>query len=591
MEIALPIIALGGLYIISNQSRNDTKFKRENFTNLSQNRNLPNTNNLIQNYPVVNKKQIVDNVNEYVNPNVATDKYFNQNLYEKKVIDGKPVEQDLPQIYSMTGSYVDSNQFKHNNMVPFVGKKVRSYAYKNEMSESILDNMTGSGSQIIKKIEQASLFKPEKDLNFANGTPNNSDFYQSRVNPGLITNNEKPFESIQVGPGLNQGYSSQGSNGFNSGMESRDSWLPKNVDQLRVDTNPKMEYSLFNHEGPAQSNIKQLGSIGRVEKQRPDAFFINTQDRWLTTTGAEKGETLRPIQEMGNLKRADTVINYTSPAVNTQGQLGYAPTEYEKSKRREPQTENIPHCNAIGKGTFVDGDNNLKSHTNYSTNRSTMKQPDTIRNIFGGAIGAVVAPIMDFIRPSRKEETVNNVRVYGEGMGSKVPSNYVINPKDTTHTTIKETTIFSPNFNINNQKEGVYVNTHTPTDFTQRDTTCYDSMGNVGGQNGSMVYNSSYAQNNNDVKSQTIHNRPNQGGMQMFNNNMNVTSKNPNDACYNTRMITPSSVIKMPPSKENYGRTNSDSYNYNKIENDRMQGDLLQAFRSNPYTHSLTSSV
>ena len=33
-----------------------------------------------------------------------------------------------------------------------------------------------------------------------------------------------------------------------------------------------------------------------VEKQKPDTYFINTQDRWLTTTGSEKGETLRPIQ-------------------------------------------------------------------------------------------------------------------------------------------------------------------------------------------------------------------------------------------------------------------------------------------------------
>ena len=30
-----------------------------------------------------------------------------------------------------------------------------------------------------------------------------------------------------VGPGLDKGYGINGSNGYNSGMEARDKWLPK----------------------------------------------------------------------------------------------------------------------------------------------------------------------------------------------------------------------------------------------------------------------------------------------------------------------------------------------------------------------------
>ena len=55
-------------------------------------------------------------------------------------------------------------------------------------------------------------------------------------------NNVKPWQEIQVGPGLGKGYSSKGSIGFNSGMEQRSKYLPKNVDQLRVSTNPKVTY-------------------------------------------------------------------------------------------------------------------------------------------------------------------------------------------------------------------------------------------------------------------------------------------------------------------------------------------------------------
>jgi hypothetical protein len=88
-----------------------------------------------------------------------------------------------------------------------------------------------------------------------------TDFYQSRQNPTLKNNMVKPFESVHVGPGLNKGYGSEGSGGFNSGLDSREYWLPKTVDELRVDTNPRQEFSLVDHQGPASSMVKQLGSI------------------------------------------------------------------------------------------------------------------------------------------------------------------------------------------------------------------------------------------------------------------------------------------------------------------------------------------
>ena len=89
MELALPLIALGGMYIISNQPSkncNDKNIKNENFANMGKKANqLPNTNIPPQNYPVSNINELVDTVQEYPNPNAATDKYFDQNLYEKKV--------------------------------------------------------------------------------------------------------------------------------------------------------------------------------------------------------------------------------------------------------------------------------------------------------------------------------------------------------------------------------------------------------------------------------------------------------------------------------------------------------------------------
>lgn len=604
MEIAIPIIALSGMYVIANQSTQPKQNlkkehvgekSREQFTNMGQNVNyLPNTNIPPQNFPVTNLNQLSDTVQEYINPNQATDKYFDQNIYEKRVDEGKSVGQNPQQIYSLTGNYLDSSQFKHSNMVPFNGGKVKGKTFQMDSAEFLLDNLVGNGSQVKKKIEQAPLFKPQENMSWANGTPNNSDFFQSRQNPVMRNNEVKLFDSVMVGPGLNKGFTNQGSGGFNSGMEARDKWLPYTVDQLRVETNPKLSYSLANHEGPAGAIIKNVGIIGRVEKQHPDTFFINTQDRWLTTTGIQKGETLRSIQEMGIIKRPDGIQDYKGVASSGGRQVGQAPSSFEASRRIELGSKDINHSSAVGKGPITDGEMNLNSHTNYANNRSTLKQPENVRSGFSGAIGAVVAPLLDFLKPTRKQETTQNVRIYGEAT-SRIPRGPIVNINDTTPTTIKETTIYSPNFYIDGQKEGLYVNNAMPGEMTQRDTSSCSYIGTSGGaasQYGDMSYDSAYRQHNNDIKSSSILNHPNQGGTQIFNQQMNVNINKQDTTRYDSRMNPVNSRISsLPPSVQTFGAVNSPQHYDQGIACERMKPDILKAFRENPFTHPLTTSV
>jgi hypothetical protein len=615
MEIAIPLIALGGMYVVSNQSNQNCSKKeikqsrKENYTNMGIRSNLgvktselhgnylPNTEIIPQNFPVSNINQLVDTIQEYPNPNAATDKYFNQNLYQQKTRNNVAVSSNIQDVYSLSGNYLNSEQFKHNNMTPFNGGKVKGRTYDVNITESVLDNMIGSGSQTIKKIEQAPLFKPEDNMQWAYGMPNQSDFYQSRVNPATKNNNVKPFDTIMVGPGLDKGYGFDGSNGYNSGMEARDKWLPKTVDELRVDTNPKLEFELTNHEGPAISFIKNSSGVevlGRVEKQKPDTFFINTQDRWLTTTGAEKGETLRPIQEMGVVRRNDIPIDYKGPAGAVDIKAAYAPENFEQSRRVQLPCNDVNHSTAVGRGPHTDGDNFLRSHTNYENHRSTMKQPDTLRSGFGGAIGAVIAPIMDIFKPTRKDETINNIRIYGEASPA-VSKGYVYNPQDSTPTTVKETTLYSPNFNINNQKESLYVNNYTAPDTTQRDTSSREYFTSAGGYAtayGDMSYDAAYRQHNNDIKSQTIMNRPNQGGTQIFNQQMHLSTIKSDSDRFDGRVNPAYSKLSgLPPSAQTYGAIKAPQY-YNEGQMcERIQPDILTAFKNNPYTHSLTNSV
>ena len=600
MEIAIPLIALGGMYVASNQNKNKNKknsntnnnSKKENFESMGAKPNyLPNTNVPPTNYPILNNKELLDNVQEYVNPNLASDKYFNQNAYEQRQRAGGKVSDTIQQVYSLSGNYMDSQEFKHNNMVPFNGGKPKGQLYNNNNAENILDNYIGSGSQTIKKIEQAPLFKPQDNVQWAYGAPNMSDFMQSRVNPALKNNMVKPFESVQVGPGLGKGFSSEGSGGFNSGMEDRDAWLDKTVDQLRVSTNPKLEYSLDNLQGPAQSTIKNVGIQGKVEKYRPDGFFINSQDRWLTTTGAEKATRMVASEVFHTSNRNETTKAVTGTPNSTIKTAGYAPTNHEETKRIQWGGYNVSHSTAVGRGGHSQGDVNKQSHTNYENSRSTNTQGRTYGTGFSGAIGAVIAPIMDMLKPSKKEEYSCNMRVYGN-MGGEVPGNYVQTPGDATSTTIKETTIYQPNGYVGNQIDGAYQITDQQSIANQRDTTCeVYQLNPAGSKSGERQYDAEYRQTNNEAKEKSIVGRINQGNAKQFNSSMNMSMSKLDSDRDNNRMWTPSANIALGPSTQTYGKTNTPQYVNAYQDCNRIDPGLLNAFKENPYTHSLSSAV
>ena len=330
-EIALILGGLSAAYIASNRNTGQDKSK-EGYRNPNFDRSkyLPNTNIPTTNYPVI-QPNTGSNVNDYKNANAATDRYYARGVDFDKMsagvaggVGGVGILRGIPErgrehsngadataggglghldtqfgdnynkdgFTSLMGSKIDPSTFTHNNMEPYYGAKVRGISAGANMHENVLDNKVGSGSQFFSKTEQAPLFRPQDNMHLPNGMPNQNDFYQSRVLPSMKISNVKPWEEVRVGPGLDQGYSAQGTHGFNSGMESREKWIDRGVDELRVKTNPKLTYSLDGHQGPAAhyvQNAPTAETLGRMEKHLPDTFFVNTPDRWFTTPGAVKG--------------------------------------------------------------------------------------------------------------------------------------------------------------------------------------------------------------------------------------------------------------------------------------------------------------
>lgn len=593
MELAIPFIALSGLYIINRQQEKQEGLKRKIITENFSNEQLPNVSPISPNYPKLNTSNsnnppLENNLNYYDTPNPATDTYLNQALYEKKENMGVKVGMDIKDVYSLTGDYMKSSEFKHNNMVPFYGGKIKGKIY-NEATESILDNMVGAGSQIIRKVEQAPLFEPKSDMQYPYGTPGMTEFFASRQVPSNVNNNVKPFESIHVGPGLNKGFDSKGSGGFNSGMEQRELWIPKTVDELRVDTNPKMTYILDGLGGPANSFIKNTGIEGFVEKYKPDTFYVNSQDRLFTTTGIGHAGQLLPVQTVYQNNRSNPTPYEGIPISNTKS--SYHIGEYETARRPELDKNDVNIPSLQGMGPLHDLDR-LNAMNIEHNNRSRCNQPARIGNSFSSSIRAAIVPFMDVLKPTRKEN-ISGVTVYGN-TNSLTSGTYTINPYDVPKTTNKETVLFSSSGFVGNQRsDAVNSLTEYQQIQNQRDTASqnggFGPIGGGGTRMGSQVYDSVYKQTNNDKK-EYVDNYKTSGNLPLFTGSINASySKDGRSTEY---LGAPVSMVPINASTETIGQLNHTlPHGSSDIEVQRINPDILKAFRDNPYTFSLTNSA
>lgn len=594
MEIAVPLIALGGLYVSANQEN-----KKEGYENMGKPTNsLPNYEKPPVNYPKL-KPVTSNNASPnapYENPNVVTDRYFKQSAYEdnRNGPDQFGSISKTNQFTSLTGEVVSKNELKHNNMAPFFGGKMRGRTVDANIAESVMDNMNGSGSQRIRKQEQAPLFKPQKDMRYSHGAPNQSDFYQSRVMPGSKMANVKLWDEQKVGPGLDAGYGTEGQLGFNSGMAAREKWTDRNVDQLRAATNPKLTFGLENHEGPAHyyNNAPATKETqGKVEKYLPDTYFINTPDRWLTTTGLEKGQTARSIQMNKEVNRTTATREYFGTDSNPNGNKTYVSGEHEAPKRPQLDPNHITNPSAIGAGKASSGDYGLGGYKALPNNRSTV-QNDHWFGVVNGFMKAAVAPIMDILRPSRKENVIGNINPTGN-VQSRVNAPRIFNPADRTATTIRETTeglLDNNHLNVEGQRDGGYKVSEHQSVEQQRDTTNNEYYGDGGMNTGVSLYNAAYNQRNNVNK--TYKNRPNQGGMSMFNNEQHIQiDKNEADLINNRATVRSGNggINNAIPSIETHGKMNMPQYYDNCQDCERINPDILTAFKENPYTKSLSS--
>jgi hypothetical protein len=606
MEIAIPLIALGSLYIVTNQK------KKESFANNT--KNLPNVNIPNKNYPSeypIHSSETDQTSNlsrdNYYDGGAYTDKFFNPNSGSSLL--GNPNKPDTTKningtttdskYTSMTGQNVDSTYFQHNNMVPFFGGNLRTRHLDNNSNESILDNYNGTGSQIVHKKEQAPMFSPHTNLQWANGMPSYSDFEQSRMNVSNKMSNVKPFGEQKVAPGLGLGAGTEGLGGYNSGMLARESWTERTVDELRVDNKPKASGLVsLGREGPAISYITKQGSIGKQEKNRPDTAFDMGPERYLTTTGVEKGQLLVPIPVEKYVSRPETTASYEGGAgyINS---AEYVPGQFMPSHNQQLGSENMGPATAQGESVANVNDYAFLSNRAYANNRSVNQQNGYFGTAGKGIIAETIAPLLDILRPSRKENSIGTLRPY-QNAKPAVSESYIFNPNDKPLPTIKETTVNSK-FHLNidkNQRGGGYDVAPQQVIHNARDsTTDFAYIGNSSAQERGRQptsYESSYNQRNNEIKSSVVDSTYNpKGYMKIFDGNQNVRQSLVTEKQLNisNRHLTPQLSQGQSPNYQSLGQMNSKVNPYDGISLDRNNGDVLSQLQGNPFALSIHGAL
>jgi hypothetical protein len=204
----------------------------------------------------------------------------------------------------------------HGNMVPFFGGRQTQSMYSGA-TDGVLDLYTGKGKHTFHHKEEApAFFKPEAGGGRPWKTPVETEWEQERQVTSLAMKNVFPVDQIQVGPGVNDGYTNKPSGGYQQDA-IREYAIPKTTDELRVLNKPKVTYT--SDPTPGKFYITEMGLQAPVKKNKPDRFQVLTGadgslDHVNTTQGQQVANSLYPEQLMKLQNRESMGMLNANPA-------------------------------------------------------------------------------------------------------------------------------------------------------------------------------------------------------------------------------------------------------------------------------------
>jgi hypothetical protein len=350
-------------------------------------------------------------------------------------------------VESLSGDAIPINDFKHGNMQPFLKKGITQNTNLNN-NQNFYEKF-GYNEYKHRKTEVEGFFEPTANII---GNDNNTSFLLDRTNVTNVQNNYNPVSSVRVAPGLNMGYTSEGSGGFHQ-ADTRNYVKPPQKDELRPKSDQRSSLFEIPIQAPMKSIVDKRGVVEPFQKHKPEKAYEQNEDNWFKGQSYLKKDSSRPNENL-----------------------------------RDTTRRNIYHDNYYGSVRIDEGMGNTNDYGRnsilvYDTEKHEIAKQETQVANFSSVIKAMVAPITDAFKITMKEYFLNPVRDYGNAVPQMPEKSTTYDPVNhIMKTTVKETTIHdNENGNLTGNKEtysGLYDDART----TIKETTIHDNEnGNLTG--------------------------------------------------------------------------------------------------------------
>jgi hypothetical protein len=351
----------------------------------------------------------------------------------------------------LSGQRIPSTEYKHNNMQPFFGGRIKQNIAPHS-NTNILDMYNGGGSTQISKREVENMFETSRaPYGNPHGMEDNTDFFQSRIatQAPVVRNGERPFEQTKVGSGLGEKFGFSGKGGFQQ-LEINEIMRPKDTNELRVLTNPKQSYDKPVVPGSHfVGTSAEVSDLGEVRKYKPDSFYIDqTGERYFVTTGDLIKDTVRSTQVLPHTTRPETSVEYGGIANSQDFGESYVTGSYRMPMGQQyggAGYRNADMTTYYTNDTDADKADYGKSSIEIRPNeRNETSERVVALNVVPADNGLVISHYTDDARPTRRGETIGNIRANGTPINyaETAPAITVWDPKDIARTTVKESTIY-----------------------------------------------------------------------------------------------------------------------------------------------------
>jgi hypothetical protein len=368
----------------------------------------------------------------------------------------------------LSGEKMNINQFKHNNMQPFIKGNVTQNTNVEKFTQK-LDMNTGVDKLYRRKREVENFNQPTTGYHNINGSKSYNDFMKSRAVAGMtgIQNNISPFEKTYVGPGLNQGYSSKGVGGYQQ-QSTLDYARPRSMDELRSKINQRDTIFEIPIKAPPKGT-EQRGIVTAYNKNKPERTFDKTHDDYFRTTGAYTKDRSRAELAVKNTHRQDTLREYS----------GVPKMEFQK-------------------GMAFEDDHGRNNIIVYDNERQETETKTTVSNVTS-IVKSLISPVVDALKYTLKEYTVDAPRAGGNAVAQIPKKLTVLDPADTPKTTVKETLVQDSDILNLTGPDGTYSAAHDIAKTTVKETLIHDSDH----LNITLPVNTSYMKNEDKAKTTT----------------------------------------------------------------------------------------